>query len=301
MLARRRLLLHLVEYRGTKRLVGGVALEGEGDLTTRLGVGLVGGFSHASVMSTIATAFAPRCASCNVTSRPMPLAAPVTTATLFLMSMKLPSPLLETLSLNPLGVSIPHCGLRAPALPIRSGILAAESGRHQRGNPGVSGAPCLASRYLSRQNVTMPHDLQRFVDAQQPVFDQALAELRAGRKQTHWMWFIFPQLRSLGRSATARRFGIADLAEARAYAAHPLLGSRLMTCAHTLLDVRGRSAQQIFGSPDDLKLRSCMTLFEQAIGTGTPFSGVIDRYCNGARDPLTLQELASDPGRAGPF
>ncbi len=143
----------------------------------------------------------------------------------------------------------------------------------------------------------MPYDLQRFVDAQAPIFDQALAELRAGRKQTHWMWFIFPQLRSLGRSATARHFGLADLAEACDYAAHPLLGPRLMSCVQALLGVHGRTAHQIFGSPDDLKLGSCSTLFEQAAGDGMPFfSQLIERYFDGERDPLTLRELTGAPG-----
>lgn len=141
----------------------------------------------------------------------------------------------------------------------------------------------------------MASDLNRFVEAQDPVFAQVLAELRAGRKRTHWMWFVFPQLRSLGRSATARHFGLADLDEARAYAAHPVLGPRLRTCAQALLDVQGRSAHDIFGSPDDLKLCSCMTLFERAGGADAPTcSAVIDRYCNGRRDPLTLQALAAD-------
>ena len=144
----------------------------------------------------------------------------------------------------------------------------------------------------------MPHDLQRFIDAQAPVFDQVLDELHAGRKHTHWMWFIFPQLRSLGRSATARHFGLTDLAEARDYATHPLLGTRLVSSSQALLGLSGLTAHQIFGSPDDLKLRSCMTLFERAAGANTPFGLVIERYCAGERDPLTLQALAGTEGDA---
>lgn len=134
-------------------------------------------------------------------------------------------------------------------------------------------------------------ELDRFVSAQAPVYDEVLAELRAGRKTSHWMWFVFPQLRALGRSGTARRFGIADLGEAVAYAADPLLGARLVECAELVLAVEGRSAHQIFGSPDDLKLRSSMTLFERAAPAQPVFAQVLDRYYAGERDPLTLQAL----------
>lgn len=139
-------------------------------------------------------------------------------------------------------------------------------------------------------------DLQRFVKAQAPVFDVALAELRAGRKQTHWMWFIFPQLRGLGRSATARFYGIASLAEARAFLAHPLLGPRLALCTKTVLDSTARSLHDLFGSPDDIKFRSCMTLFEAAAAQAEPLFGqALERCCAGVRDPHTLQLIAS-PG-----
>jgi uncharacterized protein (DUF1810 family) len=134
-------------------------------------------------------------------------------------------------------------------------------------------------------------DLQRFVDAQAPVFDAVCAELAAGAKRSHWMWFVFPQLRALGRSATARHFGIADLDEARAYWAHPVLGPRLNSCATLLLQVQGRSAHAILGSPDDLKLRSCMTLFERAAPAEPVFARVLERYYEGERDPLTLALL----------
>ena len=137
-----------------------------------------------------------------------------------------------------------------------------------------------------------PFDLARFVAAQQPVYQDVCAELRRGRKSSHWMWFIFPQLKSLGRSGTARHFGIEGAEEARAYLAHELLGPRLRECAQRVLDVRGSTAQEIFGSPDDLKLRSCMTLFEQ-VAPGEPvFGEVLDRYYAGERDALTLSALS---------
>ncbi len=139
-------------------------------------------------------------------------------------------------------------------------------------------------------------DLDRFVAAQQPVYDAVCRELAAGLKATHWMWFVFPQLAALGRSATARHFGLADTAEALAYSRHPVLGPRLLQCAGLLLAVHGRSADQIFGSPDDLKLRSCMTLFDAVAPEAGVFAQVLQRYCDGQRDPLTLALLAG----AGP-
>ncbi|HEY5634983.1 MAG TPA: DUF1810 domain-containing protein [Burkholderiaceae bacterium] len=137
-------------------------------------------------------------------------------------------------------------------------------------------------------------NLQRFVDAQAPVYAQALAELRAGRKRTHWMWFVFPQCAGLGASATAQRYAIASLAEARAYLAHPLLGARLLECARAVLRHAGSSAHRIFGSPDDLKFRSSMTLFELASnGKATEFARALDAFYAGARDPRTIALLAS--------
>lgn len=134
-------------------------------------------------------------------------------------------------------------------------------------------------------------ELERFVGAQAPVYDGVCAELAAGCKRSHWMWFIFPQLRSLGRSTTAWHFGLQDLDEARAYVAHPVLGPRLRHCTGLILATRGRTAHEIFGSPDDLKLRSCMTLFERAAPDEPAFGQVLDRYYASARDPLTLREL----------
>jgi uncharacterized protein (DUF1810 family) len=131
---------------------------------------------------------------------------------------------------------------------------------------------------------------EHFIAAQAPVYDEVLAELRAGRKQSHWMWFIFPQLRALGRSETARRFGLADIEEARAYAAHPLLGARLRECVALAVAVDGASAEQVFGFPDNLKFCSCLTLFLTA--TGEPlFQDALDQFYSGVRDPLTLEAL----------
>ncbi|MDB5879618.1 MAG: calpastatin [Variovorax sp.] len=133
--------------------------------------------------------------------------------------------------------------------------------------------------------------LERFVVAQALCYGAVLAELRAGRKTSHWMWFVFPQLVQLGRSETARLYGLADAAEARAYALHPLLGPRLEECANAVLATSGRTANQIFGSPDDLKLCSSMTLFERAWPESTVFAAVLDRFYEGRRDPMTLQLL----------
>ena len=134
-------------------------------------------------------------------------------------------------------------------------------------------------------------DLQRFVDAQAPVYADVIAELGAGAKRSHWMWFIFPQLRALGRSSTALHYGIASIDEARAYGAHPLLGARLTQCSALVLATRGKTAEQIFGSIDAMKLRSCMTLFEIATPEQRVFAGVLDAYYRGERDPLTLDAL----------
>ena len=138
-----------------------------------------------------------------------------------------------------------------------------------------------------------PFDLQRFVDAQDGgVIERALAELAAGRKQTHWMWFVFPQLKGLGRSPTALFYGIASLTEARAYLAHPLLGRRLAAAAQAALDAPAASLHALFGSPDDLKFVSSMTLFEKAGGgDGGIYLQALDRWAGGRRDPQTLALL----------
>jgi len=127
------------------------------------------------------------------------------------------------------------------------------------------------------------------VTAQEPVFDTALNELRAGRKRTHWMWFIFPQLRGLGRSSMAEYYGISSLAEARAYLAHPVLGPRLDLCTRTVLHIEALSLNAIFGSPDDMKFRSCVTLFAlAATADDNPFQRALDRWSNGRPDERTL-------------
>jgi uncharacterized protein (DUF1810 family) len=142
-------------------------------------------------------------------------------------------------------------------------------------------------------NDSDPCDLARFRTAQQPVFETALAELRAGRKQTHWMWFIFPQLRGLGRSPTAEFYGISSIEEARAYLADPILGEGLRLTTTATLAVEGRSAHAIFGSPDDMKFRSSMTLFSAAAGgeAGSPFQQALARYFAGEPDPETVRLL----------
>ena len=139
------------------------------------------------------------------------------------------------------------------------------------------------------------HELSRFVEAQEGVYEEALAELRRGRKTSHWMWFVFPQLVGLGRSGMARRYGISSLEEARAYLDHPLLGSRLRECTGAVVAVPDRTAHQIFGSPDDLKLRSCMTLFAQAGDDGC-FREALERFFGGAEDERTLELLRGDEG-----
>ena len=134
-------------------------------------------------------------------------------------------------------------------------------------------------------------DLHRFVDAQAGIYETALAEIQRGRKTTHWMWFIFPQLAGLGSSPTARFYAITSLEEARAYLAHPVLGSRLRECAQAVARLAGRSAREVFGRPDDLKLRSSLTLFEVADPTDTVFADALNAVCGGERDEATLRNL----------
>ena len=142
-------------------------------------------------------------------------------------------------------------------------------------------------------------NLQRFVDAQEPVFAEVRAELRAGCKRGHWMWFVFPQIAGLGHSATARFYAISSRAEAAAYLAHPILGPRLRECCRLVTLVEGRSARQIFGSPDDMKFRSSLTLFaavasSDAAGAASDnaiFTSALEKYFGGAPDELTLARL----------
>ena len=145
-------------------------------------------------------------------------------------------------------------------------------------------------------------DLQRFVDAQAPVYEQVVAELRGGLKRTHWMWFVFPQLAGLGRSAMAQRYAIASLVEAKTYLAHPVLGSRLRNCTVLVNAVNGRSIGDIFGQPDDLKFRSSITLFTRAAGEDWSsrnwlfgdgvFQAALQKYFDGKPDDQTLARLA---------
>lgn len=135
------------------------------------------------------------------------------------------------------------------------------------------------------------YDLERFVDAQDPVFAEVLSELRQGRKRSHWMWFVFPQLKGLGRSQTADYYGISSIAEAEAYWRHDVLGPRLRECTEIVNAVDGRSAEQIFGWPDHLKFRSSMTLFSRAAPDVEIFTTAIEKYFGGKADPLTLGRL----------
>ena len=133
--------------------------------------------------------------------------------------------------------------------------------------------------------------LQRFVDAQQPVYETVLSELRAGRKRTHWMWFIFPQISGLGHSMTSQTFAVSSLAEANAYLAHPLLGPRLRECALLVAKTEGRSAHEIFDYPDGLKFHSSMTLFAHAAPQELTFAACLQKYFGGQPDPRTLARL----------
>jgi uncharacterized protein (DUF1810 family) len=142
-----------------------------------------------------------------------------------------------------------------------------------------------------------PHDLNRFVRAQEHDYAPALAEMRSGRKRTHWMWYIFPQLDGLGFSATARRYGIRGLDEARAYLEHPVLGPRLVACAEAVLAVQGHSVREIFGTPDDLKLNSCATLFAEVSPAGSVFHRLIEVYFGGAPDGRSLTLLGRSADR----
>lgn len=137
-----------------------------------------------------------------------------------------------------------------------------------------------------------PFDLDRFVQAQDPVLAQVRLELSEGRKRTHWMWFVFPQLSGLGHSPMARRYAIASLAEAQAYLDHPVLGPRLTECTELVNKVEGRSIHRILGSPDDLKFRSSMTLFVLARQDGPPFRRALHKYFDGVPDPLTAERLS---------
>jgi uncharacterized protein (DUF1810 family) len=137
-----------------------------------------------------------------------------------------------------------------------------------------------------------PYELQRFVDAQAPVIDRVRQELAQGRKRSHWMWFIFPQIAGLGFSSMAQRYAISSLDEAQAYLRHEILGPRLGDCTQLVVAVTGRSVAEIFGSPDDMKFRSSMTLFSQASPASTVFAEALRKYFGGQPDPETLRRLS---------
>jgi len=136
-----------------------------------------------------------------------------------------------------------------------------------------------------------PFDLERFVRAQQRTYAGALAEIRSGRKRTHWMWYVFPQAVGLGRSEMSQRHAIRSAAEARAYLEHPVLGPRLLECSEAMLSVERRSAQDILGSPDDRKLRSCATLFASVAAPGSVFERLLLKYFAGTPDARTVEWL----------
>jgi len=149
-------------------------------------------------------------------------------------------------------------------------------------------------------NTEDPYQLSRFVRAQADDFERALAEIRSGKKRTHWMWYIFPQFDGLAFSSTSKHYAIKSIEEAKAYLSHPVLGPRLVECAEAALGVEGRSARDIFGSPDDLKLRSSATLFACVSPPGSVFERLLEKYYRGERDEKTLRLLgfSSDTGEA---
>ena len=140
-----------------------------------------------------------------------------------------------------------------------------------------------------------PYNLNRFISAQEGIFENVITELGNGRKQTHWMWFIFPQIDGLGFSSTTKYYSIKSGEEARQYLNHPILGVRLLQCAGLVLAVEGKSANEIFGSPDDMKLKSCMTLFARTAGPGSVFTRVLEKYFNGQQDEGTITILGRIP------
>lgn len=140
-------------------------------------------------------------------------------------------------------------------------------------------------------NTDDPYDLNRFLSAQEDVYERARAEIKSGQKRSHWMWYIFPQIDGMGYSPTAKRYSIKSIEEARQYLNHPVLGKRLLECTEAVIALRGGSLSEIFGYPDDLKFKSSMTLFEKIAGSGSVFSSALDRYCHGERDATTLRLL----------
>ncbi len=156
---------------------------------------------------------------------------------------------------------------------------------------GVSRKEKLMADEIKSADRGDPFDLKRFLQAQEDDYRIALSEIRSGRKRSHWMWYIFPQVEGLGFSTTSRWFSIKSVAEAKAYLNHPLLGQRLTECVEAVLGVEGRSAHEIFGSPDDMKLRSCATLFAYVSPGGSVFDRLLEKYFKGERDSKTLRLL----------
>jgi uncharacterized protein (DUF1810 family) len=182
----------------------------------------------------------------------------------------------------------PYPAVLATTIPALAAVVAWSAiwGRYSGiGHPSVAR---LRSRLRAAE---APIDLERFIEAQSDTYLQAREQLAAGRKAGHWMWFIFPNWKGLGKSIYAQKYAISSVAEAQAYLDHPLLGARLRKCAEILLGLRGTTANAIFGTPDDLKLRSCMTLFAALSAPGSPFHEVVDRYFDGIHDELTLQGM----------
>ena len=140
-----------------------------------------------------------------------------------------------------------------------------------------------------------PYDVARFVQAQERDYEQAMSEIRSGRKRSHWMWYMFPQFDGLGFSATSKRYAIKSVAEAEAYLRHPVLGPRLLESARAVVGIDGRSALEVFGSPDDMKLRSCATLFASVSHAGSVFEQLLDRHFGGELDDKTLRLLGRKP------
>ncbi len=138
-----------------------------------------------------------------------------------------------------------------------------------------------------------PFDLKRFLDAQEENYERALSELRAGQKRSHWMWYVFPQIDGLGRSATARHYAIKSIEEAQEYLSHPVIGARLLECTETVLGIRKKTVSEIFGFPDDMKFKSSMTLFAQISESDCVFVKVIDKFFSGQQDNKTIQLLES--------
>ena len=139
-----------------------------------------------------------------------------------------------------------------------------------------------------------PHNLDRFIEAQDPIYSRVITELKSGKKRTHWMWFIFPQVAGLGRSPTSQYYAIKSTDEAQQYLNHPVLGERLKECAEILLGIENRSAREVFGTPDDLKLRSSMTLFANISGPGSVFEEVLSKFFQGRQCQRTLAFLKKE-------